>query len=205
MATRGRLRRGLRLWMNSANSSLPVPVSPDSSTVVSSSATAAAWSMTAVIAGLDAEDAPALGIIQLGAQFGDRRLQRLLLQCFPHEAEEQREIDRLGEIIEGSVPHGRDGLVRVAVGRDENDGEPRRRGPDAPEQIEAALGPQLDIRDDEADGVAMRREGRDGLIQRGSRDDFRAALGDERGRDLQRVGVVFDDEDLGAGRGWHGG
>jgi len=51
-ATKGPRARGERLWMPWASSSLPVPVSPRSSTVASSCAARRAWRLISLAAGL---------------------------------------------------------------------------------------------------------------------------------------------------------
>ena len=118
MATNGASARGLSAWSERANSSLPVPLSPSSSTVVS-----VAGSLLQPGEHLAQSEVFA---DQLRCAAPDRELfleQQVLgddpplLERARHEQQQVIGIDRLGEKIEGAFLHGGDRILDAAVCR----------------------------------------------------------------------------------------
>jgi hypothetical protein len=94
----------------------------------------------------DAEHGGA-GADQAAARRGcDGRCERLdqfaLLDSALDGGEQQREVERLGEVVEGAVAHRLDGALAVAVGGSDDDGNVAvRAGPELAQQCEAVAVP----------------------------------------------------------------
>ena len=122
MATNGASARGLSACSERANSSLPVPLSPSSSTVVS---VAAARCSAANTLRSDGSSPTSCGAPRRTASssFSSRFSVTMpaLLERARHEQQQVIGIDRLGEEVERAFLHRRDRILDAAVGRHHDD------------------------------------------------------------------------------------
>ena len=100
--------------MARATSSLPVPVSPVISTGASTPAARPMSFQIASIAALVPTSAPRAA--RAAGAAAQRPRERALLDRALDGGEQQRQIERLGEVVEGAVAHRADGALAVAVG-----------------------------------------------------------------------------------------
>ena len=115
MATNGPSARGLSACSARANSSLPVPLSPSSSTVVSVAAARCSASDTCFSFGILADD------LRRAAALRELLLEQHVLGGEPPLRERALDhqqqmigIDRLGEKVERAFLHRRDGVLNAA-------------------------------------------------------------------------------------------
>jgi hypothetical protein len=114
--------------------------------------------------------------------------------------EEFVEVDGFGEVIDGAVAHGLDGLADIGVGRDEQDGEDGVLLACAAERVEAGDAGHPNIGDHHVDGMGL--EGGEGSFAGFDGESFEA-LGSEEGiEEAALAGVVIDDEE--SGGAWFG-
>ena len=119
--TNGPPWRGLDWWMARATSSLPVPLSPRSSTVASESATARIRSSAACIAGeRPSRASQAEALLDLRAQAAILLPQAAVLERALDGQADLAQLERLGQIVVGALAHGLDGRLQAAEGRHED-------------------------------------------------------------------------------------
>ena len=126
----------------------------------------------------------------------------MVLERLVHLVPEHLEVDRFGQVIVGTQPHGFDGRLDRAVGRDHQDERLGPPVPDVPHQVQpGARAWHLEVGDDELMGRALKKCPRFGGVA-GGRDRIRFFL--ERQREPRAdVGLVVDDQDAkGRRRSW---
>ena len=101
-----------------ATSSLPVPLSPRTSTVMSVSATCSMMSRISFILGLSPHEQQQLGLgARAPAQALDLLLERALLQRLLEGELELLDLEGLAQEVRGTEPHRLDDVPRLTVSR----------------------------------------------------------------------------------------
>ena len=193
-ATKGPLLRALRLWRALATSSLPVPLSPVTSTVVSVSATRATSSHVAVIAGL----LPRISSKRIVSPTACLRR----LTSFPEGAVSQRPLDREREIVDVerlrheivcARAYGRDGGVGVRIGGGDDDGDVFAATDDLRAKLDPAQARHADVGQHHLELVLV-EVGE--TVGRGRRPRYsQIVAGQLELQQLAHAGVIVDDED----------
>jgi hypothetical protein len=125
---------------------------------------------------------------------GGRRLRQPALRDRALDGGEQRrEVERLGQIVEGAVAHGADGALRVAVrGRDDHRHVLLLPGADLAQELEPVAVAQADVEQDavgRARGQLAARLGEAGRRRRGEAEPL-----DRADEPFTHAGLVLDDE-----------
>ena len=129
--------------MARATSSLPVPVSPVMSTGASEAAARPiSFQMASIAVDVPTRPARAGG----GGGLVSACDSAALLDRALDGGEERREIERLGQVVEGAVAHGADGALAVAVRRRHDDRHVAlRAGADLAQELEPVAVAQADV------------------------------------------------------------
>ena len=206
---RGRVR-----WIARATSSLPVPLSPTSSTVTADRAARAASSNTASRPLLSEKMPSSRKRSRMAAVAppSPRRARAALLAVGRRSRARRPSASRttqghaaeiapfLHDVVGGAELHGVDGHVLRSSAGDDDDRDRRMPGTDDPEAVEAGGVREAVVEQDAVDpsgGQMLER-----LPDRGHRDDLESSGRRERSSDqLRGLGVVLNEED----RRRHGG
>ena len=199
MATNGPSARGLSACSARANSSLPVPLSPSSSTVVSVAGRALQRDRHLLQPRILADD------LRRAAARGELLLEQDVLGRQPALRERALDhqqqmigIDRLGEKVERAFLHRRDGVLDAAEGRHHDDGQFGIELLGGAQHAEAVAVRQPEVGQHDAGTRALQRGDGLGLV---ARFDDGVALRLERVAQhrAQRV-LVLDEQDRRIGR-----
>ena len=188
-------RRGDRACRALATSSLPVPLSPCSSTVELVAATERISSNTFTMGGatpmmlfepvLDAE-------LRLEAEV--LVLELLFLQGVAHDDLQLLHVEGLDQVVLRTQLQGGHGRLRRTVGGHDDDDGLRRRRPQVAQDLDAVPVGQLDVGDDEVDGTAGEDGGGGGAAVRHLHRE--ALLAQHDAEQLAHGRLVVDDQDL---------
>ena len=190
--TKGWSRRPESWCSVRATSSLPVPLSPRTSTVMSVSATCSMISRTSRIFGSSPHSSSSSASERdAAAQLLDLLLERALLERLLEGELELLDLERLAQEVGGAELHRLDDGARLAVAREHHHRHVGQSLLELPQRLEAVHAGQHDVERDEI-GARCRRASR-APARRRRREDLVALARDERLR-YSRTPVVVDHE-----------